>query len=164
MEALAALELPAGAEWQYEPKWDGFRALATRREAEIEIQSKSGQPLARYFPDMASALAAPRAKRFTLDGELVIPIGRQLCFEELQLRLHPAASRVNMLAARHPALYLVFDLLEDDTGASLVVLPLRERRKRLEVAARCCWGFMGQTGYCTTWAIRLPFRRGSARR
>jgi ATP-dependent DNA ligase len=135
MEALSALELPQGEAWQYEPKWDGFRAIAHRRGRDIEIQSKSGQPLDRYFPDMLQALAALRTQRFTLDGELVIPIERQLSFEELQLRLHPAASRVNMLAARRPAMYLAFDLLEDDTGANLQGMPLRERRGRLETFA-----------------------------
>ena len=136
MDALTALELPEGDNWQYEPKWDGFRAVVSRGSDEIEIQSKSGQPLARYFPDMVKVLEALKPGRFTLDGELVIPVGRNLSFEELQLRLHPAASRVNMLAARHPAMYLVFDLLADDKGADLMGLPLRERRKRLEGFAR----------------------------
>lgn len=135
MEALAAQTLPEGGNWQYEPKWDGFRAIAVRRGREIEIQSKSGQPLARYFPDIVEALSKIVAERFILDGELAIPVSRNLSFEELQLRLHPAASRVNMLAARHPALYLVFDLLEDENGADLQPLALRERRKRLEAFA-----------------------------
>jgi len=132
MEALAATEVPSGPEWQYEPKWDGFRCIAQRDGDAIELQSKAGQPLARYFPDIVEALAALAVKRFTLDGELVIPIDGNLEFNELQLRLHPAASRVNMLAAKHPATYIVFDLLVDDRGKSLVDLPLRERRKRLE--------------------------------
>ncbi len=141
MDALSAPSLPTGDEWQYEPKWDGFRAIASRAVAShdrdaIEIQSKSGQPLARYFPDIAAALQGIRAERFTLDGELVIPVDGNLSFDELQLRLHPAASRVNMLAARHPALYLVFDLLADEKGADLIPLPLRERRPRLEAFAR----------------------------
>lgn len=132
MEALAAAELPEGGNWQYEPKWDGFRAIASQLGEKIEIQSKSGQPLARYFPDMVEAFGKFHAQQFTLDGELVIPVRRNLSFEELQLRLHPAASRVNMLAARHPSLYLAFDLLQDETGADLQHLPLRERRARLE--------------------------------
>jgi ATP-dependent DNA ligase len=139
MEALSAPELPEGPNWQYEPKWDGFRAIVSRApgksEDKIGIQSKSGQPLARYFPDIAQALSTLPARRFILDGELAIPVGRNLSFEELQLRLHPAASRVNMLAARHPAIYLVFDLLEDGSGADLIPLPLRERRQRLEAFA-----------------------------
>jgi ATP-dependent DNA ligase len=135
MEALAAAELPAGPEWQYEPKWDGFRCIADRDGGAIELQSKSGQPLARYFPDVVEALAALEVHRFTLDGELVIPVDGDLSFNELQLRLHPAASRVNMLAKKHPATYVVFDLLTDERGKPLVDLPLRERRRRLEAFA-----------------------------
>jgi ATP-dependent DNA ligase len=135
MEALSASELPVGPEWQYEPKWDGFRCIAQRDGDAIELQSKSGQPLARYFPDVVEALAAAGAKRFTLDGELVIPVEGDLSFNELQLRLHPAASRVNMLAKQHPATYVVFDLLADERGQPLVELPLRERRRRLEAFA-----------------------------
>jgi ATP-dependent DNA ligase len=136
MEALAALELPHGPEWQYEPKWDGFRCIASRRGGKLEMQSKSGQPLGRYFPDIVEALDSIKAKKFILDGELVIPVEGDLVFNELQLRLHPAASRVNMLAKKHPALYLVFDLLEDDRGTSLVDKPLHERRQRLEEFAK----------------------------
>jgi len=132
MEALAATALPQGAEWQYEPKWDGFRCLARREQDAIELQSKSGQPLARYFPDMVEALGKLGAWRFLLDGELVIPVDGDLSFNELQLRLHPAASRVKMLAARHPALYVVFDLLEDERGVAWIERPLKERRARLE--------------------------------
>jgi ATP-dependent DNA ligase len=136
MEALAAHELPEGPAWQYEPKWDGFRCLAERRNATVELQSKSGLPLGRYFPDIVDALAELRASRFILDGELAIPVEGNLSFEELQLRLHPAASRVRMLAQRHPAIFLVFDLLEDDRGKSLLDLVLRERRQRLEAFAQ----------------------------
>jgi ATP-dependent DNA ligase len=132
MEALAASELPTGEEWQYEPKWDGFRCIALRRLRGVELQSKSGQPLGRYFPDIVRALEELNAERFILDGELVIPVSGDLSFNDLQLRLHPAASRVNMLAQAHPALYVVFDLLEDDAGTSLLHRPLRERRERLE--------------------------------
>ena len=132
MEARTVAEIPAGKEWQYEPKWDGFRCLAFRRGAEIYLQSKAGQPLARYFPDIVAALAQVRAKRFVLDGELVIPVEGALSFDELQMRLHPAASRVQKLAAAHPAMLIVFDLLEDETGASLLPLPLRARREKLE--------------------------------
>ncbi len=132
MDALSAFELPVGAEWQYEPKWDGFRCIAFRQGDEIELQSKSGQPLGRYFPDVMESLRSLSAKRFILDGELVIPVNGNLDFNELQLRLHPAASRVNKLVREHPAVYIVFDLLEDERGASLLAMPLRERRRRLE--------------------------------
>jgi ATP-dependent DNA ligase len=136
MEARSVEEIPAGDEWQYEPKWDGFRCLAFRDGDKIFLQSKSGQPLARYFPDVVKQLQGIAAKRFVLDGELAIPVRGALSFDELQLRLHPAASRVQKLAAAHPALLIVFDLLADTDGKSLLGLPLRERRKRLEVFAR----------------------------
>jgi len=135
MEALAATELPRGPQWQYEPKWDGFRSIATRHRRKVELQSKAGRPLGRYFPDIVEALLQLKAKQFMLDGELVIPVEGDLVFNELQLRLHPAASRVSMLARAHPALYLVFDLLEDARGESLLVEPLRQRRQRLEAFA-----------------------------
>uniref|UniRef100_Q01WD3 DNA ligase (ATP) n=1 Tax=Solibacter usitatus (strain Ellin6076) TaxID=234267 RepID=Q01WD3_SOLUE len=140
MEALAALAVPEGPEWQYEPKWDGFRCIAFRRGDEVKLQSKSGQPLGRYFPDIVGALQRVRAKEFVLDGELVIPVEGDLSFNELQLRLHPAATRVNMLAAKHPALYIVFDLLTGD----LPRRPLSERRAKLEeFAARNFEGIKG---------------------
>jgi ATP-dependent DNA ligase len=132
MEARSVDEIPVGHEWQYEPKWDGFRCIAFRDGDKVFLQSKAGQPLARYFPDVVEALQRLEAKRFVLDGELAIPIGGALSFDELQLRLHPAASRVQKLAAAHPALFIVFDLLGDTAGKSLLDLPLRERRQQLE--------------------------------
>ena len=132
MEAKSVEEIPTGNDWQYEPKWDGFRCIAFRDSDEIYLQSKAGQPLARYFPDVVAALAKVSAKRFVLDGELVIPVDGALSFDELQLRLHPAASRVQKLAAAHPAMMVVFDLLADEQGASVLSLPLRERRPQLE--------------------------------
>jgi ATP-dependent DNA ligase len=125
-----------GDQWQYELKWDGFRCLAFRDGKNVFLQSKAGQPLARYFPDIVTQIQALKARRFVLDGELVIPIGSALSFDELQLRLHPAASRVEKLAAAHPALFIVFDLLADSAGKSLVTAPLRERRQKLETFAR----------------------------
>ena len=135
MEARSVEEIPTGEEWQYEPKWDGFRCLAFRDGDKIFLQSKNGQPLARYFPDVVSNVAKLPQQQFVLDGELVIPIGRALSFDELQLRLHPAASRVQKLAATHPALYVVFDALAEN-GKSYLKLPLRERRQLLEKFAR----------------------------
>src|SRR5207247_2395025 len=134
MEARAVDRLPEGAGWQYEPKWDGFRCLALRDSGEVDLRSKSGQPLARYFPDIAERIAKLGPHRFVLDGELVIEAGGRFDFEELQLRLHPAKSRVAKLAAAHPASYILFDLLVE-RGRSLVALPLSERRKRLEAFA-----------------------------
>ena len=132
MEARSVDAIPTGDGWQYEPKFDGFRCLAFRRGKKVYLQSKSGQPLARYFPDIAAALLRLPAKRFVLDGELVIDVGGRFSFDELQLRLHPAASRVQKLAAAHPATFIVFDLLESDTGKSLLKVPLLDRRIALE--------------------------------
>ena len=135
MEARSVDEIPSGDEWQYEPKWDGFRCVAFRDGDEVYLQSKAGQPLARYFPDVVEALAQLSVKRFVLDAELVIPVEGALSFDELQLRLHPAASRVKKLAAAHPAMMVVFDLLGDESGKSLLALTLRERRTKLEAFA-----------------------------
>jgi ATP-dependent DNA ligase len=135
MEARSVEEIPTGEEWQYEPKWDGFRCLAFRDGDKIFLQSKSGQPLARYFPDVVANVAKLPQRQFVLDGELVIPIGGALSFDELQLRLHPAASRVQKLAAAHPAVYILFDLLAEARKSYLKV-NLRERRRVLEKFAR----------------------------
>jgi ATP-dependent DNA ligase len=132
MEARSVPVLPSGPEWRYEPKWDGFRCLAFRDGDHVELRSKSGQPLARYFPDVVVALGQLKARRFVLDGEIVIPIERRLSFEALQLRLHPAESRVRKLVNEHPALYVVFDLLVPSSGRSLVDKPFTERRYALE--------------------------------
>ena len=131
MEALLAAELPEGGGWQFEPKWDGFRCLAKRDGAEITLTSKSGKPLARYFPEVVEMLASLKAKRFVLDGELVISLGDALSFDALQLRLHPAESRIRKLAKETPAEIMAFDLLELD-GKSLAPEPLSMRRKALE--------------------------------
>jgi ATP-dependent DNA ligase len=136
MEAESAEALPQGADWLYEPKWDGFRCLAFRDGASVRIQSKAGKPLERYFPDVVAALLALGARRFVLDGEIVIPVNGRLSFDQLLLRVHPAESRVRTLVDAHPARLLVFDLLADERGRSLVGLPLAERRPRLEAFAR----------------------------
>jgi ATP-dependent DNA ligase len=136
MEAQSDDTLPVGPEWRYEPKWDGFRCLAFRDGDRIDLRSKSGQPLARYFPEMVDALLALGAKRFVLDGELVIPSGRSLSFEDLLLRMHPAESRIQRLAKETPTLFLVFDILVDERSRSHVGRPLDERRKTLEAFAR----------------------------
>ena len=135
MEAESADTLPKGSGWQYEPKWDGFRCLAFRDGGEVRIQSKAGKPLGRYFPDIVTAVEALAPKRFVLDGEIVIPVDGRLSFDELLLRVHPAASRVRTLVEAHPARLVVFDLLVDERGRSLVGLALDERRQRLETFA-----------------------------
>src|SRR6478672_5052028 len=132
MEARTEAELPRGPGWQYEPKWDGFRCLAIRDGDEVELLSRSGKTLARYFPDMVASLKTLKPKRFILDGELAIPVGKVLSFDALQLRLHPAASRVNKLAAETPSILIVFDLLQTPRGADLSARPLSEHRTALE--------------------------------
>jgi len=132
MEALLAAEVPKGKGWQYEPKWDGFRCLAKRDGGDVELISRNGRPLGRYFPDVAEALSTLQEKRFLLDGELIIPVGDALSFDALQLRLHPAESRVRKLAAENPAELMLFDLLALG-GDDFSRLPLSERRRALEV-------------------------------
>jgi ATP-dependent DNA ligase len=132
MEALLVDELPVGPGWQYEPKWDGFRCLAFKDGDRIDVMSKAGKPLARYFPDVVELLRAIDAPCFVLDGEIVIPFDGSLSFDELLLRIHPAKSRVDKLAREHPAALVAFDLLVDADGESLVKLPLSARRERLE--------------------------------
>ncbi len=132
MEALSVDEIPEGAHWQYEPKWDGFRCLAFRDRDEVALQSKAGQPLARYFPDLVEVVKMLKPERFVLDSEIAVPVGEKLSFEDLQLRLHPAESRVQKLAKQTPAIMIVFDLLVDANGASLVDRPLEERRAILQ--------------------------------
>jgi len=140
MEALSVDKIPEGEEWQYEPKWDGFRCLAFRDGPSIELQSKSAQPLGRYFPELTAALGRLDAKRFVLDGEIAVPEGRGFSFDALLQRIHPAASRVNRLATETPAIYIVFDLLAGEDGRSLLALPLEERRGRLEKFAAKYFG------------------------
>ncbi len=132
MEARSATVLPKGDGWQYEPKWDGFRCLAFRDDARVVLQSKNGQPLDRYFPEMVSALLQLPAKRFVLDGELVIVQDHKLSFDDLLQRIHPAESRIRRLAAETPATYVVFDVLVDPRGTNLTGRPLVDRRARLE--------------------------------
>jgi ATP-dependent DNA ligase len=132
MEARLVGELPVGGDWQYEPKWDGFRCLAFRDGAKVDVMSKAGKPLTRYFPELVEMLRAVRAKRFVLDGEIVVPKDGELSFDELLLRIHPAASRIELLSTGSPASLIVFDLLVDAKGKSLVALPLADRRPALE--------------------------------
>jgi ATP-dependent DNA ligase len=136
MEALSVDEIPVGSEWQYEPKWDGFRTILRRDGTKIELQSKSGQSLTRYYPELIAAAARIKARQFALDGEIVVPQGKAFSFDDLLQRIHPAASRVAKLAKETPALLIVFDLLADETGKSLLKLPLDKRRIALERFAK----------------------------
>jgi ATP-dependent DNA ligase len=135
MEALPARELPTGAEWQYEPKWDGFRCLAFRDGKRVELMSKGGKPLTRYFPELVDALLVLRAQKFVLDGEIVIPIDGMLSFDQLLMRIHPAESRVQRLSKETPSTFIVFDLLVDERGRSLVKETLEKRRNELQLFA-----------------------------
>jgi ATP-dependent DNA ligase len=135
MEARVVDDIPTGPGWQYEPKWDGFRFLAFRDGDHVDLQSKSGQPLARYFPEVVAHLRALTPRTFVLDGEIVIPVDGRLSFDDLLQRIHPAASRVERLSRERPAVLIVFDLLVDADGASLVGRPLQARRRALEAFA-----------------------------
>src|SRR5438105_10575929 len=136
MEAESVDELPIGAGWQYEPKWDGFRCLAYRDGDQVVLQSKGGKPLGRYFPEIAAAVRAVKAKRFILDGEIAVPIRGRFQFDQLLQRIHPADSRIRKLAAEHPAILIVFDLLMDAKGRAILHRALGERRRLLEEFAK----------------------------
>ena len=136
MEALSVDEVPRGKNWQYEPKWDGFRCLIFRDDRKVELQSKSGQSLTRYFPELVASVASLKAKSFVLDSEIVVPQGQRFSFDDLLQRIHPAESRVKRLAAETPAMLIVFDLLAREDGKTLTKLPLADRRKLLERFAR----------------------------
>jgi ATP-dependent DNA ligase len=131
MEARSVDAIPIGEEWQYEPKWDGFRCLLTRDADTVAMYSKSGQDLSRYFPEVVVAARTLREKRFVLDGEIVVPIGGRFSFDDLLQRIHPAASRVKKLAEKTPALFLAFDLLKKGK-IELAAAPLTKRRLQLE--------------------------------
>jgi ATP-dependent DNA ligase len=151
MEAKLVDELPRGSHWQFEPKWDGFRCLAFRAGDEVDLRAKSGKPLARYFPEVVAMLAGLPHDQFVIDGELAIPVGETLSFEALQMRLHPAESRVRKLAGETPAIFILFDCLMGSDGISLLDQPLSERRAALEHLHAACG---------TNTALRLsPFTR-----
>src|SRR5437868_6281391 len=134
MEARLVAELPTDGGWQFEPKWDGFRCLAFKSGKQVELRAKSGKSLARYFPDVIECLRALPARKFVCDGELVIVARDRVSFADLQLRLHPAASRVAKLAAAQPAHLLWFDCLANETSV-LLSAPLVQRRAALEKLA-----------------------------
>ncbi|WEX81661.1 ATP-dependent DNA ligase [Sinorhizobium numidicum] len=135
MEARSAQDLPADGEWQYEPKWDGFRCLAFKSGQNVDLRAKSGKPLGRFFPEVIVLLRDLAAAQFVVDGELVIEIGGRLSFDALQMRLHPAASRVEKLSKETPARLMLFDMLVDTDGTVLTGEPLSARRVALEAFA-----------------------------
>lgn len=149
MEARLTDEIPANEGWQFEPKWDGFRCLAFRDGSAIELMSKSGKPLARYFPEVGDALLALGEKRFVLDGELVLPLDGALSFAALQLRLHPAATRIARLSRETPSQLMLFDCLQ--LGAKdLAREPLSTRRTHLERFMEAAAGPRLLLSPCTT--------------
>jgi ATP-dependent DNA ligase len=132
MEALAVEQIPTGPGWQYEPKWDGFRCLAFRDGNSVYLQSKGEKPLGRYFPEIVAAVQGLGPRQFVLDGEIAVPVEGRFNFDRLLQRIHPAASRIKKLSAEWPALFIVFDLLADTRGRSLLSEPLQQRRTLLE--------------------------------
>jgi ATP-dependent DNA ligase len=135
MEALSVGDIPVGPQWQYEPKWDGFRCLVFRDGKSVTLQSKSGRPLTRYFPELVEAVQSIKAQRFVLDGEIVVPDRKAFSFDALLQRIHPAETRIHRLAEETPALLIVFDLLADAEGP-WIDSPLSKRRQGLETFAR----------------------------
>ena len=132
MEAKTVDAIPEDEGWQYEPKWDGFRCLAFRDGKTVKLQSKSGQPLERYFPELVAALLGLEPTKFVLDGEIIVPIDGTLSFDDLLQRIHPAESRIRKLSVETAAQLIVFDLIVDDEGNSLADIPLEQRRELLE--------------------------------
>ena len=132
MEAKTVTRLPDGPNWQFEPKWDGFRCVAFKGGGAVDLRAKSGKSLSRYFPEMVAALSRAGADDFVLDSELAVPRGDSLSFGALQDRVHPAESRVRKLAAETPALLIAFDCLATGDAGSLLGAHLPERRAALE--------------------------------
>ncbi len=159
MEARVARALPHGENWVFEPKWDGFRCLVFRDGDRVQLQSKAGQPLERYFPDIVALVRKMKTHRFVIDSELIVPSrsGKgELSFDDLLQRIHPAASRVEKLSREHPASLVVFDLLQEGS-ASLVGKPLSARRARLE-------RFMAKEKRDGLWLSPMARRRAEAGR
>jgi ATP-dependent DNA ligase len=133
MEARSADSLPdEPGEWQFEPKWDGFRCLAFKEAGAVELRGKSGSSLSRFFPEVVATLQKAPFERFVVDGELVIELDGRLTFDALQARLHPAASRIHRLSQETPARLILFDMLVGPDGSPVGALPLAERRRKLE--------------------------------
>jgi len=133
MLAKPATKLPIGDDFFYEPKWDGFRCVVFRDGDEVELGSRNERPLTRYFPEVVAAVKANLPERCVVDGEIVVPRGDRLHFEDLLQRIHPAESRINLLAEQTPASFVAFDLLALG-DESLLEVPFADRRARLEEA------------------------------
>ncbi|MBZ9856461.1 ATP-dependent DNA ligase [Mesorhizobium sp. CA13] len=137
MEAKRADAIPDDqGVWQYEPKWDGFRCLAFKAGDAVDIRAKSGKPLARYFPELVEFLRDLSGTQIVIDGEILIECCGEYSFDALQMRLHPAESRIRKLAVETPAKLMLFDMLADQTGQILTDRPLSERRAALEALVK----------------------------
>jgi ATP-dependent DNA ligase len=132
MEAKSAASLPSEGKWQFEPKWDGFRCLVFKHGKNVDLRAKSGKPLGRYFPEVVAMFEKLDADGFVIDGELVIEIDGHLGFDALQMRLHPAESRIRKLSVETPARFVMFDMLVAPGGEPVIGKPLSERRGLLE--------------------------------
>src|SRR5438128_4539375 len=130
MLAKAATKLPTGEGLYYEPKWDGFRCIVFRDGHEVELGSRNERPLTRYFPEVVAAVKANLPEKCVVDGEIVVPQGDRLNFEALLQRIHPAQSRVDLLAEQTPASFVAFDLLALGDEV-LLESPFGERQARL---------------------------------
>ena len=132
MEAKLEPDLPHGQLWTYEPKWDGFRCLVFRQGEDVLLQAKSGKPLTRYFPELVQRLRRLKPDRFIADGELLVKAGKGFAFDALQMRLHPAESRIRRLSVDTPSTLMLFDLLAAPAGRDISAEPLATRREDLE--------------------------------
>jgi ATP-dependent DNA ligase len=131
--ARSAKELPDGENWVYEPKFDGFRTIVFKDGDDVQLQSRNGKPMNRYFPEVVEAVGKMKAERLVMDGEIIVVVDGIQEFDLLGQRIHPAESRVRMLAEKWPAAYVAFDLLAEG-DESLMELPFADRRKRLQKA------------------------------
>jgi len=136
MEARRVETLPEETGWQFEPKWDGFRCLVFRDGDEVELKSKSGKSLTVFFPEVAQEMTKLRVPKFVIDGELLIAVDGQFSFGALQMRLHPAQSRITKLASEQPATFVAFDCLLNLKGHPILQRPFSERHKELETFFR----------------------------
>lgn len=132
MEAKTAVSLPLDGNWQFEPKWDGFRCMIFKNGTRVDLRAKSGKPLGRYFPEVVAFFAGLSVDRFVIDGELVVEVDGHLAFDALQMRLHPAGSRIQKLSRTTPARFVLFDILATPDGVVVTDRPFAERRRMLE--------------------------------
>ena len=162
MLAKAATKLPTGEGFFYEPKWDGFRCVVFRDGDEVELGSRNERPLTRYFPDVVEAAKAQLPERCVVDGEIVVPRGDRLDFESLLQRIHPAESRVNLLAEQTPAHFVAFDLLAVG-DESLLEVPFAERQAPRPRSRRAPAAATRRSGRSCATGSRRPRSRRCAR-